>query len=321
MAWKDYYQTLGVDRNASAEQIKKAYRKLARKYHPDVSTEPDAQDKFKEISEAYDVLGNADKKAEYDRILAGGGEQDYDQQSDFGQPGGGRQHYRYHSTFGDETDFSDFFSSMFGGGSRFDFGDKGHAGQGSQQGSKGQDTHYTLEISLEEAFSGGTRTIRFDALSLNNKGEVVKTPKTLNVTIPKGVSDGQNIRLRNQGNPSVFGGSNGDLYIRIHIRKHPLFAVNDKHINVVVPLAPWEAALGTRIKVPTLKGPVSLNVPANTQTGKKLRLKGYGLTSNHHQYVEFKITNPKVESDNERKAYEALAEQFKDFQPRRNLGV
>ncbi len=317
MEFKDYYKILEVDKSASAADIKKSFRKLARKYHPDVSTETNAQDKFKEINEAYEVLKDTKKREEYDQFVANGGRDRQQYYSQRGQSNSnqGQQKQHYYSSDGNPEDFSEFFESMFGG-ARTHSNQQSH----SQRKQKGQDTHYTFDITLEDAFNGATRTVQIESLTLDKEGMVVKTPKTLNIKIPKGITEGKTIRLKNQGNPSVFGGENGDLYIKVHILPHHIFSLIDNDINIIIPISPWEAALGTSIKVPTLKGEVNLKVPANSQSGKKLRLKGYGLTDKHDQYVQFKIINPEIKSDEDKEQYEKLAKHF-NFNPRSGLGV
>ncbi|MDC0534465.1 DnaJ domain-containing protein [Francisellaceae bacterium] len=316
MEFKDYYKTLEVDKSASAADIKKSFRKLARKYHPDVSSEENAQDKFKELNEAYEVLKDAKKREEYDQFVASGGRSAH-QHTQYDQANSNQDQQRqYYSSTGNPEDFSDFFESMFGDARAHSHQQHSH----SQRKQKGQDTHYTFDIPLEDAFNGTTKTVQIEALSLDKDGMVIKTPKTLNIKIPKGISEGKTIRLKNQGNPSISGGENGDLYIKVHILPHDIFSLIDNDINVILPISPWEAALGASIKAPTLKGAVNLKVPANSQSGKKLRLKGYGLTDKHDQYVQFKIVNPEIKNDEDKKQFENLSKHF-DFNPRAGLGV
>lgn len=263
---------MGVARDATAEQIKIAYRKLARQYHPDMNKEKNAEEKFKELGEAYAVLSDPAKRKEYDQ---------------FGQqPFRGQQHAHV-----EPQDFSDFFSSMFGQ-------------RATQHSYAGEDVHAKLTINLEDAFSGSTQTV-----TLPFSG------KTLRVKIPAGVTEGQQIRLNGQGE------SGGDLYIEIQLARHKLFQVDGADIYLTLPVAPWEVALGATISAPTLAGNVELKIPANSQAGQKLRLRGKGLPAKNpgDQYVVLQVVAPPADSSAMRECYEKMA-QVSHFNPRQNLG-
>ncbi|MEA3291325.1 MAG: DnaJ domain-containing protein, partial [Pseudomonadota bacterium] len=245
MKFIDYYEVMGVDEKAAADEIKRAYRKLARKYHPDVSKEADAEEKFKQLGEAYEVLKDPEKRAEYDQLRkygAVGGEEFRPPpgwQSEAGFGGGG-------FTAGDAAGFSDFFEQVFGGASARAGGPGGFEGARTGGGfaMRGEDLRYRMEVSLEEAFNGSSRTISLQTQEVDAQGQVHPKTKTLNVKIPAGVTDGQKIRLQGQGGAGIGGAGNGDLYLEIMIAPHARYMVEGKDISLVLPLAPWEAALG-----------------------------------------------------------------------------
>lgn len=313
MEFKDYYAILGVDRDASQDDIKRAYRKLARKYHPDVSKEPDAENRFKEIGEAYEVLKDPEKRKAYDQLGSG-----YHQGEDFRPPPGWEPGFEFSGGgFTDAGDFSDFFESLFGRGFARGAG-SGRRGGGFR--ASGQDVVARIEITLEEAYNGGTRQISLPRHEMTSDGRVRESQQTLNVRIPKGITDGQRIRLSGQGEPGIGGGSPGDLYLEVHFRPHPRFHVEGRDIFLHLPIAPWEAALGAQVTVPTLGGEVGLKVPAGSQSGRKLRLKGRGLPGDPHgdQYVVLRIVVPRPETDAQRALYERMAREM-PFNPRKDL--
>ena len=326
--YKDYYEILGVSRDASKEEIGKAFKKLARKYHPDLTNnDPESEKKFKEVNEAYEVLKDPDKRKRYDQLGA-----DWQHGQDF-EPPPGYENMRF--TFGGGgpgqagDDFSDFFSTIFGDL----FGQKGGRGfssRGFSQGQgpgfsrggyfsqKGEDAQTTISLTLEEAYTGGSKNISLQERVMGPDGTPRVSTKNLEVNIPPGVANGSKIRLAGQGNPGVGGGKPGDLFLRIQLKPHHLFGVEDKNIVLDLPLAPWEAALGTKVSVPTLEGRVEMKIPPGTSSGTRLRLRGKGLgrgSKKGDQLVRVMIKVPKAVSDEEKELFEQLAEQSA-FQPR-----
>ncbi len=301
MKYVDYYQILGVSRDAEKSDIKKAYRKLARKYHPDVNQAATAEDKFKEINEAYEVLKDADKRQAYDRF---GADWKHGQQFD----GGGFQGGNYSSGGFSGGDFSDFFESIFSGAQQQP---GGSPFQHDRRRPRGADLQLKLDISLEEAFNGGGKTIQFA------KAPGATEMKKLKITIPKGVSGGQKIRLGKQGQASPYGGESGDLYLEINIQPHRLFRLEERDVVLRLPLTPWEAAEGTNLKVPTLSGSVELKIKPGMQSGQKMRLKGKGMPgpTAGDQFVEIMIQTPPADDKAAKKFYQDMKAQF-DFNPR-----
>jgi len=312
MDFKDYYQIMGVERSSTQDEIKRAYRKLARKYHPDVSKEPKAEEKFKEVQEAYEVLKDTEKRAAYDQLGSR-----WKEGQEFRPPPDWGQGFERSTQFGgdDAAGFSDFFSSLFG--ARSPFG----AGRGSQQGfaTNGQDHVARIEVSLEDAYRGGQRTIELKSPELAADGHVVVKPRTLRVNIPAGVIEGQQIRLAGQGSPSLSGGRAGDLYLEVAFAAHPLFTVEGRDLTLTLPIAPWEAALGDTIKVPTLGGSVDMRIPPGARAGQKMRLKGRGLPDPKgnagDQYIVLKIVVPPATSSRARELYEQMQKEL-PFDPR-----
>lgn len=287
MKFKDYYKTLGVEPSASDKDIKSAYRKLARKYHPDVSDHHQGEEKFKEVSEAYKVLKNKQSRAEFDEIRKYGTDGQAFRPPPGWQPGGGSEYSV------NPEEFSEFFSSIFG--RSFDPAADSH-GQYSQQrdyqgagkaGLRGQDVETDMPIFLEDTLSEASKPISYQLGGAN---------KTLNVKIPAGVGDGEYIRLKGQGMAGAQAGPNGDLYVRIRLVPHPMFDVEGHNLLITLPLAPWEAALGTKLELPTLSGKVQLTIPANSQSGQRLRIKGKGLIKKQggrgDLYALVRIVNP-----------------------------
>lgn len=302
VAFRDYYETLGVSRDATEDDIRAAYRRLARQYHPDVNKDPEAEDRFKEISEAYEVLSDPEKRERYDRLGANwkagddiSGAAGFGRRPD-GQRGSG---VRFETGSGD---FSSFFESLFG--------QRGRGSGGVEYDSfslRGTDQEAELELSLEEAARGGSRRI------------TLADGRDYEVNVPAAVRDGQRIRLSGEGGPGVGGGPSGDLFLRVHIRPHPRIRSEDGDLYVDLPLAPWEAALGTEAQVPTLHGPVRVRVPAGSSTGRRLRLRGEGMPAPNGQggdlYATVKIELPKRLSNKERELFEQLASVSR-FNPR-----
>ena len=299
MKYQDYYQILDVAREASTAEIKKAYRKQARRYHPDVNSEARAEDKFKEVNEAYEVLKDTEKRQAYDRFGS-----DWKQGQEFNGGGG----YSPGAGGFGGGDFSDFFESVFGGGAQ------PGAGRQRQAPPKGEDQLLKLDISLEEAYLGGAKTIQFNRKHPNAGKLTGPELKKLKINIPKGVSSGQKIRLSKQGHESGHGGEAGDLYLEMNILAHRKFKLDGKNINLRLPLTPWEAAQGTTLKVPTLDGDVGLKIKAGMLSGQKIRLKGKGMPGGD-QFVEVMIQTPPADNDEAQQFYSDMKKQF-DFNPR-----
>lgn len=319
MKFKDYYDTLGVERTASADEIKRAYRRLARKYHPDVSKEPEAEERFKELQEAYQVLKDPEKRSAYDQF----GEHWQAGQDFQPPPDWGRQHSFTETDFGGAEHFSDFFESLFGG--RFQqsnpFG--GDFSGYREVRMKGEDVNAQVRIGIADAFQGATRQITLEVPELDAHGRVARRRRTLNVNIPKGIMAGQRIRLEGQGSPGVGSGAKpGDLYLTVEFEAHPVFKADGRDILVTLPITPAEAALGRTVKAPTLGGAVELKIPPGSSSGKRLRLKGRGLPASPpgDQLVELKIVIPAHPDGPTRALYEELEKQDR-HNPRQSMGV
>ncbi|PWJ38560.1 DnaJ C-terminal domain-containing protein [Sediminitomix flava] len=309
---KDYYQILGVSKDATSDQIKKKYRKLASKYHPDVSKDKDAEHKFKEVGEAYEVLKDPEKRKAYDQY----GEnwetakeqeqyqQQYHQNHDFGgfSQGG--------FDFGGSGDFNDIFENLFGG----------RANAHSQRRShKGEDINASITIPLSDAYKSSTRQITFQSSFVDNKGRISNRPTTLNVKIPTGLHNGKKIRLKGKGEPGYNGGDSGDLYLKVNYQETENYHVEDGDVYMSFPIAPWEAALGESVSISIPDGSnIKLKIPNGTQSGKKLRLKGKGIPSQTpgDLYVILKVIIPSADDDKVKKVYEDM--KSLDFNPREN---
>lgn len=304
MKYKDYYEILGVPRTATEAEIKGAYRKLARKYHPDVSKESDAEARFKELGEAYQVLKDPEKRASYDQMGS-----NWRAGQDFQPPpnwhGAGE---------GDNAgDFSDFFESMFGR--------QGGAGRARRpMHAHGEDQHAKVTIDLEDAYHGAERTISLRVPGTDAQGRSISQERTLTVNIPKGIRAGQSLRLSGQGSPGIGQGQAGDLYLEIAFRAHRLFRVEERDVYVDLPLAPWEAALGATVDTPTPDGSVQLTIPPNSAAGKKLRLKGKGIPGHPagDLYAVITIALPPADNEAARNAYLEMQKAFK-FDPRAHM--
>lgn len=311
--YKDYYKTMGVARDASQDELKRVYRRLARKYHPDVSKEANAEARFKEVQEAYEVLKDPQKRAAYDQLGS-----NWRQGQDFRPPPDWGQNFEFSGTSfgGEEGGFSDFFSSLFGqraGRTRGAGGGRGFA-------MAGDDQVAAIEIDLEDSYRGGSQTIELKGPQMGEDGRVTVQPRTLKITIPAGIVEGQRIRLAGQGSPGHGGGPAGDLYLEMRFRKHRLFQIDGRDVTLTLPVAPWEAALGSTVPTPTLAGPVDLRIPANAKAGQRLRLKGRGLpgATPGDQYVVLKIVLPPADSEPARALYEQMQREL-PFDPRAEL--
>jgi len=311
MEFKDYYAALGVERSATQDEIKRAYRKLARKYHPDVSKEPDAEARFKDVAEAYEALQDPEKRAAYDELG-----RRHPRGQEFQPPpdwGSGYEFSGRDAGTAAGMDFSEFFESLFGQRSR------GMHRGGMAAG--GGDHHAKVVIDLVDAYRGGRRTLSLRAPVHDAQGGVSFHDRTLEVNIPRGVKAGQQLRLAGQGAPGVGGGPAGDLYLEIAFAPHPHFRVEERDVYLDLPVAPWEAALGATVHAPTPDGRVELGIPAGSAGGRKLRLKGKGLpgTPPGDLYVLLRVVTPAAGSAAQREAYEALSRSFAGFDPRRDL--
>jgi curved DNA-binding protein len=310
MEYQDYYKILGLERDATSDQIKQAYRKLARKYHPDVSKEVDAEKRFKEIGEAYAVLKDPEKKAAYDQMGS-----NWSSGQGFNPPPNWDSGYEFRGNgWGDgaNPDHSEFFESIFGR----------RAQQANQQSAQfnipGEDHHAKIEIDLVDSYLGAQRSIGLKMPALDEQGHLRMQERTLEVKIPKGIRSGQHLRLAGQGSPGFGNGKAGDLYLEIVIKPNSLFRVDGKDVMVELNLAPWEAALGATVDLPTPTGKVELNIPANTMAGKKLRLKGKGIPSQEpgDLYAAIRLVTPPAASSSDKEAYQAMAKSFAAFNPR-----
>jgi curved DNA-binding protein len=314
MEFKDYYKILGVDKTADDAEIKKAYRKLARKYHPDVSKELGAEAQMKEINEAREVLSDVEKRAAYDslgsRHRAGqdfNPPPDWDAGFEFSGRGAADRDGRA------PRDFSDFFSSIFGNAQR----GQRHADGAEHQQMRGGDHHAKVLIDLADAYTGTARLITLRAARFDESGHVVNGERTLNVKIPKGVKSGQHIRLAGQGGAGFSGGAAGDLFLEIHFKSNEQYHVDNSDVTQSVPVAPWEAMLGATIEVATPSGTVEVKVPPKSQTGRKLRLKGRGIPSEPlgDLYLQLNVVLPPAETEKIRELYETMARETA-FNPR-----
>jgi curved DNA-binding protein len=320
--FRDYYEVLGVSRTATQEEMQRAYRKLARKYHPDVSKAKDAEDKFKEINEAYEVLKDPEKRQKYDQLGA-----NWKAGQDFRPPPGWDMHFgsggagQSEFQWGDAGGFSDFFETLFGGQAQ-----RGHsrAGRGRRGGGPvwtqaGADQEAAIRIPLEEAFLGATKPITMQMQSVTPEGQLAVQEKSYEVKVPAGILDGQKIRLAGQGGEGTGGGPRGDLYLKVEIELHPIFRMNGRDLTMDLPIAPWEAVLGAEVQLMTLAGTVTLKVPAGTQSGQKLRLRGRGMPNPRGApgdlYALISIVVPKEPSGRERELFEEL-QKVSSFRPR-----
>ncbi len=314
MEYKDYYKTLGVKREATQDEIKRAYRKLARKYHPDVSKEADAEARFKEVGEAYEVLKDSEKRAAYDQLGAG-----WSPGEEFKPPPGWEPGFEFQSgDFGGvgAGGFSDFFESLFG-----------HPRAGARPGgggfrARGQDHHVQVMVDLDDAYQGASRTITLHNRDWAADGRGQDRKRTLNVRIPRGIRQGQHIRLAGQGGPGIGGGPAGDLYLEVTFRPHPFYRVDGRDLYVDLPVAPWEATLGATVKAPTPEGVVDLKIPPGSSQGRKLRLKGRGIPSSPEGdlYAVLRIALPPADNDSAKQLYRDMERQL-SFNPRAALGV
>ena len=318
MDFKDYYAVMGLARDASQDEIKRAYRKLARKYHPDVSKATDAEQRFKELGEAYEVLKDPEKRAAYDRLG-----QEWQAGQDFNPPPGWDAGFEFAGggyTDTAQSGFSDFFESLFGHG---DFQKTSGFGSDRQRSGRGEDHHARVEIALEDAFDGATLGFQLRIPEYDAQGRLTSHTRNIQVRIPKGVSSGKRIRLTGQGGPGFNGGTAGDLFLEVQLKPHRLYQVEGQNVHLSLPVAPWEAALGAKVEVPTLGGRVELSIPAGARSGQKLRLKGRGLAmagkSAGDQVVVLQIVLPDADTEEKKALYRKMAQEM-PYNPRIGLG-
>lgn len=317
MEYKDYYKVMSLSRDATQDEIKRAYKKLARKYHPDVSKEANAAERFKELGEAYEVLRDPEKRAAYDQLGSS-----WKTGQEFQPPPDWAEGFEFHGggfTPGSDRNFSDFFESLFGGS----FQQAQPHRRGTRQfHAHGEDTHSKVIIDIEDAYQGASRNLILQHSEIGPDGRPQLSERTLRVNIPKGIHPGQQIRLAGQGGPAVGQGRAGDLYLEVEFKPHSHYRVEGSDVFLNLPLAPWEAALGAVITIPTPTGPVELKIPPNSKNGSKLRLAKRGLPANRPGdfYVLLQITLPPANSDEEKAFYQQMQKQFA-FSPRQDLGV
>ncbi len=310
MEFKDYYQMLGVERNATADTIKKAYRKLARKYHPDVSKEANADKRMQEINEAYAALQDPEKRAAYDQVGRG-----YQPGQDFKPPPDWDAGFEFSGagpSAGDGADYSDFFSQIFGR-----MGGAAGRPRGGNFQARGQDHHAKVMLDVEDAFAGATRQIGLRVPKVDDNGRVQLETRTLNVKIPKGVHAGQMIRLAGQGAPGMGGAPAGDLMLEVQFNPHARFRVEGRDLHLRLPVAPWEAALGAVVPVATPDANLEVRIPAGAQSGRQMRVRGKGLpaASPGDLYLDLQVVLPPAETPEARAAYETMARDLA-FDPR-----
>lgn len=308
MQYQDYYRVLGVPRDAPAAEIKKAFRKLARKYHPDISKETDAEARMKEINEAYAVLSDVEKRAAYDQLGA-----DAQAGQEFRPPPGWDAGFEFSGggfNARETADFSDFFAEMFGR-----TGGRAHGRAGGR--ARGQDHHAKVLLDLEDSFTGAVREITLRAPRLDAQGRSSLATRTLSVRIPKGVRDGQLIRLAGQGDPGRGGAPAGDLLLEVHFRPHPRFRVDGRDLHTDLPVTPWEAALGAVIPIELPAGTVKMRIPAGAQSGRQLQVRGKGLPGDPpgDLLLDIRIVTPPADTPRARELYETLAREL-PFDPR-----
>ncbi|HOY21707.1 MAG TPA: DnaJ C-terminal domain-containing protein [Cellvibrio sp.] len=314
MEFKDYYKILGVEPNADEKAIKTAYRKLARLYHPDVSKLPDAEEKFKALAEAYEVLHNTEKRAEYDELRLARS-RGFDPRNN--QPGAGfNSSAGFNSNAGfngadADQDFSDFFNSIFGSeNARSHQSRNQQARHENPAAHRGRDLEMEWPVMLEDTLADTTKLVEFVIPHYDSQGQLHETKKSLNVKIPAGVNDGERIRLKGQGAPAQGVGTHGDLYLHIRLIPHPLFDLEGHNLILTLPLAPWEAALGAKITLPTLSGKISLTIAPNSQSGQRLRVRGKGLVTKNgigDLFAVLKIVMPTTATEDAKKLWSQLA--------------
>jgi curved DNA-binding protein len=320
MEFKDYYKVLGVERTASDDEIKKAFRRLARKHHPDISKAADASARMQELNEAYEVLRDKEKRAAYDRVGQGARAG-----QPFHPPPGWDSGFEFSGgpgESGDDVDHSAFFEALFGAARRGGAHARPGRGFDEARARRGQDHHAKIVVPLDDAFHGATRELTLHSPEMDGTGNVVLRERTLRVGIPKGIRAGQHIRLAGQGAPGLGGGPSGDLYLEVEFAPHARWRVDGQDLHATLRVAPWEAALGAAVNVVTPDGTVEVNVPAGSQTGRKLRLRGRGIPGRTPGdfYVTLEVVLPPANDDQARAAYRQMARDLA-FDPRATPGA
>jgi len=321
MEYKDYYKILGVERDATQDDIKRAYRKLARTFHPDVNKDAGAEAKFKDLGEAYEVLKDPEKRAAYNELGA-----NWKQGQDFRPPPNWDQGFEFSGggyTQADSAQFSDFFEGLFGQAQAGGRGGRGGFGGARREfHAQGEDHHAKVVIDLRDAYTGAKRSITLRVPEVDDMGHVVVKDRTLNVTIPKGVRQGQHIRLAGQGSPGMGKGQPGDLYLEVQFAPDPLFKVEGKDVYLDLPVTPWEAALGASVKAPTPEGAVMLKIPPGSTKGRTMRLKGKGIPGSPpgDMHAVLKIETPPADTDKAKEIYRQMEREL-PFNPRAGMGV
>ncbi|WP_019939163.1 DnaJ C-terminal domain-containing protein [Bordetella sp. FB-8] len=309
MDFKDYYKILGVEKTASADDIRTAYRRLARKYHPDVSKEPDAQARMQDLNEARDVLSDPEKRSAYDQLASHPhGAQDFRPPPDWNTG------YEFSGSGAQDGDYSDFFTNLFGRGAP--------RGQPRGRHVQGEDRHARIQIDLADSYQGATRTITLQQPAIDAQGQVTRQEHTLDVRIPKGIREGQHIRLRGKGGAGMGDGPAGDLYLEVQFRPDVRYRVEGADVYSALPVAPWEAALGASITATTPAGTFDVQVPSGSQNARKLRLRGRGLPGEPAGdfYLVLEVVLPPADSDKARQLYETMAREM-PFNPRQRQGA
>jgi len=317
--FKDYYAAMGVAPDASADEIKRTRRKLARKFHPDLNKDPKAAERMKEINEAYEVLGDPEKRAAYDKLRAG-----HRAGEEFRPPPGWDEGFEFSGgrPGADGTDFSDFFEALFGDMQRRRGGRGGRTGreQGREFAARGEDHHARIAIDLEDAFTGAKRQIALHAPEWDEGGHVRTRERVIEVAIPKGVHEGQRLRLPGLGMPGLGSGPAGDLYLEVQFHPHALYRLDGTDLSLDLPVTPWEAALGANVPVPTPGGTVEMTIPPNSENGRKLRLRGRGLpgATPGDLFVVLQVVLPDATSAKAQDLYKTMARELA-FDPRKHL--
>ena len=313
MDYKDYYKILGVEAGAAQKEIKRAYRKLARKYHPDVSDVEDAEARFKEVGEAYEVLKDPEKRAAYDQLGA-----NWQAGQQFEPPPNWDAGFEFSGGDADAAAFSDFFESLFGR----QYSSQGDARERGAYHAHGEDHHAKVLIDIDDAYKNTTRTITLQAPELDASGHLANKQRSLRVKIPKGVKQGQRIRLSGQGSPGMGQGTAGDLYLEIEFAPHAFYRVDGSDVYLNLPVTPWEVALSRKVRTPTPAGVVELKIPAGARSGQKLRLNGKGIPSKTpgDVYVVLQIVTPEAKTDIQKTLYEKMEKEL-PFNPRSAMGV